>query len=264
VPAPSDASRSSARLSRKVATSRATACALSMIWTESPRRARASASIPGTRSARERLERATRGKTRHVALGPTLLGERDEQGRGLPVRLDARRARGERTRVRSRSDGARGGEHADLEDACGLGGGSRAGLDDAQHRKIELHAQALGGDGAHRVAGDDDGLHPARHQVIRARERVARHGGRPLRPVGDASGVAEVDDVLVRKRLAERAYHGEPAQPRVEHTERRRAAAQRSRGPLAACRGDPAQRHEGGAPRSRSSTAMRTATPAST
>ena len=51
--------------------------------------------------------------------------------------------------------------------------GARAGLDHAEHRQVELDAQHVERDGAHRVAGDDDRLDAALDQDLRAAERVA-------------------------------------------------------------------------------------------
>ena len=52
-------------------------------------------------------------------------------------------------------------------------------------------------------------------------ERVLQHLVARLRPVREPAGVAEVDDALVGQQVDERAEHGEPAEPGVEHADRR-------------------------------------------
>ena len=99
--------------------------------------------------------------------------------------------------------------------------GPRARLDHAEHRQVELDAQHVERDGAHRVAGDDERLHAALGEHARAAARVAHDRLGRARAVRDARRVAEVDDALVRERVAERAHH---RRARRDPSRRRRAA----------------------------------------
>src|SRR5207302_3269682 len=66
------------------------------------------------------------------------------------------------------------------------------------------------------VAGDDDELHIARLEVADDLERKAAHLVLVARAVREMEQVGEVDRRLVRKPVADRPQHGEPADPRVE------------------------------------------------
>ena len=66
----------------------------------------------------------------------------------------------------------------------------------------KLDAQAVRRDGADRVARDDDGLHLAGYEALGAPERVLDDRRGAARAVRHPRRVAEVDDALVRQRLA--------------------------------------------------------------
>ena len=72
-------------------------------------------------------------------------------------------------------------------------------------------------------------LTPRRDEHARAAERVADDGLRRARSVGHARGVAEVDDVLRRAALAQRAHDRQAAEARVEDAERRVRIQDRAR-----------------------------------
>ena len=51
--------------------------------------------------------------------------------------------------------------------------------------------------------------------------RVARHGVRALRAVGQPRGIAQVHEALVRQRAQQRGQHREAADPRIEDADGR-------------------------------------------
>ena len=81
---------------------------------------------------------------------------------------------------------------------------------------LQLGQRRRGG----RVARDDEQLDPAAHELVGRLQRVAQHRILALRAIRHSRGIAEVDRRLVRQLCADRAQHGEPADARVEHTDR--------------------------------------------
>src|SRR5262245_6687200 len=89
---------------------------------------------------------------------------------------------------------------------------------------------------ARRVAGDDQHLDLLLDQKLGVLERGTGYHVRRLRAVGIAAGVAEVDEVLIRKQLAHRAHDGEAADAGVEDADRSGAVGWRTRlEPRAGC-----------------------------
>ncbi len=171
-------------------------------------------------SVREGFDVASHDELWHFAFRPAFFGEGNEQRSGVADAIDASRTLRHRPRVRSGCDRPRSGENPDATRAGGFDGRSSAGLDDGEDRDIELDAQSFRCDRAHRVACDDEGLHPASHEVLGAGERVPDDGRSSFRSVGDARGIAQIDDVLAGESFAQRSYDGQTAESGVEDTER--------------------------------------------
>ena len=169
---------------------------------------------------RERLEVPANHQPRHVAVEPSLLGERDEERRGLTGHLGARRLARDGARIRARRDGAGRRQHPDASARRRLHRRARARLDDLEHRQVELHPQPLRRHGADGVAGDHQRLHLPGLEMARTRQRVLHDCVGALRPVRDARRVAQVDDVLVRQRRSQRAHDGEATESGVEDAQR--------------------------------------------
>lgn len=67
-----------------------------------------------------------------------------------------------------------------------------------------------------RVAGDDQRLDAAAHEVVADGQRVRPNVGDRQRAVGPVAGVADVDDVLVGQLIDDRPRDGEPSDAGVE------------------------------------------------
>ena len=149
--------------------------------------------------APKRREIILRNESQRLVLQHSFLDERNEQRARLRGDDGGIVDVMERALVRARPNRA---ESADDTDASRRGcadRGTRAGLDDAGNRELEPVAQRLDRVRGRRVAGDDDVLYALVFEKGRDLDRVTDDGLRALRTVRNASGVAEVDDVLVRQ-----------------------------------------------------------------
>ena len=139
--------------------------------------------------------------------------------------VDERVGLGDRALVGAARDGRRRGEQPDAAVARRRHRLHRPGLHDAEHVDAErrLHQAAAQhrqrGRGG-RVAGHHEQLDPARDQLLGDLERERLQLGRRALAVGEARGVREVDEVLVRQLHEQLVEDGEPADPRVEHADR--------------------------------------------
>ena len=122
--------------------------------------------------------------------------------------------------VGTRRDGSRRSDHTDLAVARGGRGGPHPRLDHADDRDLEVVPQFVEGDCGRRVAGDDDHLHvldpdqvlgdlPAEPPNLRGRTG----------PVRIASGVADVDDLLIAQQVDECARDREAAKSAIENAD---------------------------------------------
>ena len=71
----------------------------------------------------------------------------------------------------------------------------------------------------HRAAGRHDALYIFRKQERNILTGVLQNGLRAAAAVGDAAGIAEIDDVLVGEALAQLPHAGQAAQTAVEHAD---------------------------------------------
>jgi hypothetical protein len=150
---------------------------------------------------------------------PALLDEGDEEGSGAGVDLEVGSAEGEVVLVGVAFDGAFGADDADALAVGGGEGGGDAGFEDAEDGDAEGGAEGVESVGGGGVAGDDDGFDALVDQELGVFEGEAADGFRGLGAVGDAGGVAEVDDGFVGEELAECADDGEAADAGVEDAE---------------------------------------------
>ena len=169
-----------------------------------------------------------RGEAGHLVVQPAFLDQRHEQRAGLGIHPHRRIEFVHAARVGVAVDRGRRADDTDAPSRRGRHRGARAGLDDVEHRDaggqpvhhVRRHRR-------HGVARDDQHLDVALQQEFGdLRGEVLDRGDR-LHPVGHARGVAEVDDVLERQALHERAHHGEPADAGIEHPDRARGRAHR-------------------------------------
>jgi len=150
---------------------------------------------------------------------PALLNEGNEEGGGAGVDLEVGTAEGEVVLVGVAFDGAFGADDADALAVGGGEGGGDAGFEDAEDGDAEGGAEGVEGVGGGGVAGDDDGFDALVDQELGVFEGEAADGFWGLGAVGDAGGVAEVDDGFVGEELAEGADDGEAADAGVEDAE---------------------------------------------
>src|SRR5690349_6688162 len=102
----------------------------------------------------------------------------------------------ERAFVGARADRALRGDHADAARGARARPSTGAGLDDADDGYVELVAEVIEGDGAHRVARDDEHFDVVGDEPRRARSCVADDGIRAPSTVRYAGRVPEVDEIL--------------------------------------------------------------------
>ena len=164
----------------------------------------------------------------HLVLRPAFLGQRHEERTGRVEDL-ARGIEGpDRAAVRVGRDGRLRREDGDrpARSARRLAGArrenrrGRAGRHDPDYghgRHLHDRVEREGGRG---VARDDDGLHAVVEEEPDRAARVAPHGLRGLRPVGEARRVPEVEQPLVREAARDRVEDGEAADARVEQPDR--------------------------------------------
>lgn len=149
----------------------------------------------------------------------------DELRAHLREQLDGRGAEGVVVGER-----ARGGLRADDADAAvagdrgGLAGGRHDHLDD---RHVVALAGVAQGCRRARVAGDDEGLHAPMDEIVEGLQDEAAHLGDRARAVGGAGRVAQVEDVLVRQQVDDRAGHRQATEAGVEDADRRVRVARR-------------------------------------
>ena len=118
---------------------------------------------------------------------------------------------------RSRSCGSDGDADAAVPgDKSGLPGRS---VHDAQIGDGELCG--LGGwvDAGHRAAGGHDALDILREQECDVLPGILQNSLRAAAAVGDAAGIAEVDDILVGEALAQLPHAGQTAKAAVEYAD---------------------------------------------
>jgi hypothetical protein len=150
---------------------------------------------------------------------PVFLDDRNEERGGFFQDHQAGALQGERVLVGVGADGAAGGDDAD---AFGGGVGERtfhAGLDHAEDRDAIDFAELVECVGGGGVAGDDDRLDVLGEEESDILLGEALDGFAAFRAVGDAGGVAEVDDGFPGQELLDGADHGEAADSGVEDAE---------------------------------------------
>ena len=158
----------------------------------------------------------------HGAAGPALLRQRHEHGTGARQHAHGRIAPADLGLIGAAVDRAFGRDHRDVLRLRSLDRRLRARLDDADDRQIRVsRAQRPEGGGGCRVAGHDQRADPAPEQCLGALQGIARHGIGTLGAVGQPGRIAEIDEVLRRQRVGQRAQHGETAHARVEHADGR-------------------------------------------
>ena len=170
-------------------------------------------------SSAQRREVALGGEASDVAGRPALLGERHEQGAGHPADPGVGAPRRDARRVLAAADGPLGADDADVTGARRAQGRLDPGLDHAEDGHVERlpgELERVERPGRGGVAGDDERLDPAGVQVAGHAARVADDRLGAARAVGDAGGVAEVEQVLVRQGLRDGGEHGQPADAGVE------------------------------------------------
>ena len=185
------------------------------------------------RPLEQRAEIELRGGGRDRGLRPALLGERDEHLAG-PLHYAHLASEGlNGTGVGLALHRAFGGDHRDAPVARGGDGSSRARLDHPDHRhRRERFCQRGKRHGGGRVAGDHHHLHALGDQEPRRLQRIGLHRLGAFGAVGEAGGVAEIDESLLRQPRSQRAQHREPAHAGVEDPDRARIRqARRSRIP---------------------------------
>ena len=152
-----------------------------------------------------------------------------DQGRQLGgcdrMKLRAGRRLGERAGIGAARDGGRRGDQAHAPVDGGRRGEPRLGRDHAHHRHaaVELLAQRGQRRRRGRVAGHHEQLRAAVEQDARELAGEAEQLVRAAVAVREASGVAEIEKVLVRKRHEALVQHGEPADSGVEDGDWKRA-----------------------------------------
>ena len=147
---------------------------------------------------------------------PALLDEGHEQGSGLGVDLEVGTAQSQVVLVGVAFDGALGANDADaLAVRRGHGGGD-AGLQDAKDGNAEGGAQGVQSVGGGGVAGDDDSFDALMDEELGVFECETADGLGRFGAVGDAGGVAKVNDRLVWEQFTQGANDGQTADAGVE------------------------------------------------
>ncbi len=142
--------------------------------------------------------------------------ERHEQGAGGAVDFRGGFEFQDRFLVGSAGDGRAGADDADGFVFCGVHGGIGSGEDDADDGDLEdlLHARDAEGRGG--VAGDNDHFRAAVEKHVSDLDAVAFDSFPAFSTVGNAGGVADVEDVLVGQEAAQAGGDGEASDAGVE------------------------------------------------
>jgi hypothetical protein len=147
---------------------------------------------------------------------PALLDERNEEWGGPGVDLQVWTAQGQVVLVGVAFDGALGANDADaLAMRCGESG-SDAGLQDAKDGNAERGSQGVERVGGGGVAGDDNSFDSLIDEELGVFERETADGLGRFGAVGDAGGVAQVNDRLVREQFTQSTDNGQTADAGVE------------------------------------------------
>src|SRR6185436_19019885 len=99
-------------------------------------------------------------------------------------------------------------------------GGASSRFDDADDGYGELFAQHGEGVGRRGVARNHDRLDALRLEIVGDLLAVAANGVGALRAIGNASGVAEVNDTLGWKLADDFVCDGQPSNSRIEDADR--------------------------------------------
>ena len=147
------------------------------------------------------------------------LDQRHEARAGDREHVDARVESAHELLVAAARDGRLRREQPDPAVARRLDGCVRLGSDHADDRHSQLGLELRQRGGGRRVAGDDDELHPLRlEEQADLTCEAAQLSERP-RAVGEPRTVAEIDEVLVRKRDEALVQHRQATHARVEHAD---------------------------------------------
>ena len=147
------------------------------------------------RALEQRAEIAFRRSDGHAGLRPALLGERHEHLAGPLHHVHVASQRADGARIGLALHRAFGGDHGDAAIAGGGDAGARAGLDHPDHRhRRERLGQRPERHGRGRVAGDHHHLHALGDEEPGRLERIGLHRLGALGAVGEARGVAEIDE----------------------------------------------------------------------
>jgi hypothetical protein len=163
----------------------------------------------------QRVEVLVRHREELVTAGHPGLDELHEPRTHPRGQLDVW-CRGEGVVVRQRLGCGLGADHADPPTVRGGDRAARGGQDHLDDRyvvplpRVAEHGRARG------VAGDHQGLHALRDEVVEALQCVLAHLADGLGAVRLPRGVAEVDQRLVRQLVDHRPGHGQPAETGVE------------------------------------------------
>ena len=173
----------------------------------------------------------------HAGLRPALFGERHEHLAGPLHHAHVACKRADGARVGLALHRPFGGDHGDAAVAGGGDGGACAWLDHPDHRhRRERLGKTPERHGRGRVAGDHHHLHTFGDEVTGRLERIGLHRLGAFGAVGEAGGIAEIDEGLIRQARGKGAQHREPAHAGVEHSDRawirqaRRSRIPRNRG----------------------------------
>ncbi len=187
----------------------------------------------------QRLEVASRDLRGHRIVEPTLFDERHEQRAGLRPDFEPGDDPAQRDGVGIRAHRRFRGDDADAAVAGRGRGAIGARFDHPPDRQrglaviaaitaivalLALERQCGGG-----VAGDHDRLDAAALEKLEIDLRVPPHRGRGLRAVRQPGGVAEIEQALARQAPPQRGGDGQPADTRVENSDRPRVAQEASR-----------------------------------
>ena len=128
----------------------------------------------------------------------------------------------EKVLVRAGFDGALSADDADLAIARGGHGAAHGRVDDLHDGDIVALAGIVQEGRGGGIAGDDQHLAAAFHQLIGNILGKGPHLRDGPRPVGAVGGIALIDNGFLRQLLHYRAGHGQPADARVKDADGRR------------------------------------------
>ena len=149
----------------------------------------------------------------------TGLHEGDEEGTGTSGDLHAGDKLPQQGLITAGTDGGRRADDADTAVAGDEGGLPGGGVHDAQIGDGELRGLGGGVDAGHRAAGGHDALDILREQERDVLPCILQNSLRAAAAVGDAAGIAEVDDILVGEALAQLPHAGQTAKAAVEYAD---------------------------------------------